>query len=52
MKLLHWKVVEKLEEIPKSTENRSVDAIEGIENFGAPEVGIHGKSSVAQTQWI
>ena len=48
MKLLHWKVIEKLQENIISTDNKSVDAMEGIENFGAPEVEIF----MVSHQWL
>lgn len=40
MMLLHWKELELLKRIPHSSENKAVDAIIGIETYGAGEVEI------------
>ena len=40
MKLLHWKRIIELGRIPNSNESEAVDAIAGIDSFGAPQVEI------------
>lgn len=40
MKLLHWKRLVALGRIPHSNESEAVEAIAGIDSFGAPEVEI------------
>ncbi len=40
MMLLHWEELETLKRIPHSSENRAVDALIGIETYGAGEVEI------------
>jgi hypothetical protein len=40
MKLIHWKRLAELERIPHSDEEHAVEAIAGIDAFGAPEVEI------------
>ena len=40
MRLLHWKKLVDLERIPHSDESEAVDAISGIDDFGAPDVEV------------
>src|SRR5262245_54824114 len=40
MHLLHWTSLDKLGRIPRSDEGQSVDAIQGIDAFGAPTVEV------------
>lgn len=40
MRLLHWKVLETLKRIPHSNQNKTVDALIGIETYGVSEVEI------------
>jgi hypothetical protein len=40
MRLLHWKKLVDLQRIPRSDERESVDAISGIDDFGAPDVEV------------
>jgi hypothetical protein len=40
MRLLHWSKLARLSRIPRSGEGQTIDAIEGIDEFGAPRVEI------------
>jgi hypothetical protein len=40
MRLLHWRSIADLGRIPRSDEEHAVDAIRGIDAFGAPEVEV------------
>src|SRR5262245_45338090 len=40
MRLLHWKKLADLGRVPRSDEGQAMDAIAGIDSFGAPEVEV------------
>jgi hypothetical protein len=40
MRLLHWRTIAKLGRLPRSNEGQAVDAIGGIDAFGAPDVEV------------
>ena len=48
MKLLHWETLKTDKRIPRSTEEKTVDALKGIETFGAPKVEI----IMVSHQWL
>ena len=48
MKLLHWEVLKECEEIPRSTDEKTVDAIEGIETYDVSKVEV----IMVSHQWL
>ena len=48
MKLLHWEVLKECEEIPRSTDEKTVDAIEGIETYDVSKVRV----IMVSHQWL